>query len=303
MTDPEDRSPLPAGAGRGARRLALLPPEAARPVPDRQLRQGPRAGHPDHRGGRGGEPPPRRRAHLPARRRRPAEPRRQRRHQPRHRAGPPDLRDRRRARHRGRARARSRPSSSPSTSPTATRSSRSGRPCSATTTARALPEVQDPGGRNNTLWFQEAPDATGEVQQRFHLDIVVPREVAEERVAAAVAAGGTLVSEDGGAGVLGARRRARQQGLRLHRRRPGARRGVRSPSQILGRLSHSGAGGRPVRLRWCHAQGHSCTHATCELSQDRLRAHVDPSPPTAGPRGFLLGHEHAQARARQEADR
>ena len=57
-------------------------------------------------------------------------------------------------------------------------------------------EIQDPGGRNNTLWFQEAPDATGEVQQRFHLDIVVPREIAEERVAAAVAAGGTLVSEE-----------------------------------------------------------------------------------------------------------
>lgn len=58
------------------------------------------------------------------------------------------------------------------------------------------PEIMDKAGRNNTLWFQEAPDATGEVQQRFHLDIVVPREVAEERVAAAVAAGGTLVSED-----------------------------------------------------------------------------------------------------------
>ena len=58
------------------------------------------------------------------------------------------------------------------------------------------PEVFDKGGRNNTLWFQTAPDATGEVQQRFHLDIVVPREVAEERVQAAVDAGGTLVSTD-----------------------------------------------------------------------------------------------------------
>jgi 4a-hydroxytetrahydrobiopterin dehydratase len=57
-------------------------------------------------------------------------------------------------------------------------------------------EIMDPGGRNNTLWFQSAPEATGEVQQRFHLDIVVPRDVAEERVRAAVAAGGTLVSED-----------------------------------------------------------------------------------------------------------
>ena len=58
------------------------------------------------------------------------------------------------------------------------------------------PEVFDPGGRNNTLWFQEAPDATGDVQQRFHLDIVVPRDVAEERLQAALDAGGTLVSTD-----------------------------------------------------------------------------------------------------------
>lgn len=57
-------------------------------------------------------------------------------------------------------------------------------------------QVEDPAGRNPALWFQEAPEATGEVQQRFHLDIVVPRDVAEERVAAAVAAGGTLVTEE-----------------------------------------------------------------------------------------------------------
>ncbi len=58
------------------------------------------------------------------------------------------------------------------------------------------PEVYDKGGRNNTLWFQKAPEATGEVQQRFHLDIVVPREVAEERLQAALDAGGILVSTD-----------------------------------------------------------------------------------------------------------
>lgn len=57
-------------------------------------------------------------------------------------------------------------------------------------------EVSDPSGRNSLLWFQTAPEATGELQQRFHLDITVPREVAEERVQAAVDAGGTLVSTD-----------------------------------------------------------------------------------------------------------
>ena len=57
-------------------------------------------------------------------------------------------------------------------------------------------EIMDPDGRNNTLWFQESPGASGEVQQRFHLDIVVPRDIAEERVRAAIAAGGTLVSTD-----------------------------------------------------------------------------------------------------------
>ena len=57
-------------------------------------------------------------------------------------------------------------------------------------------EVWDNAGRNNTIWFQNAPEATGDVQQRFHLDIVVPREVAEERVQAAIDAGGTLVGTD-----------------------------------------------------------------------------------------------------------
>jgi len=56
-------------------------------------------------------------------------------------------------------------------------------------------QVEDPSGRLPALWFQQAPDATGEVQQRFHLDIRVPREIAEDRVRAAVDAGGTLVSD------------------------------------------------------------------------------------------------------------
>lgn len=56
-------------------------------------------------------------------------------------------------------------------------------------------EVVDPRGVLPTLWFQgtephEVP------QQRFHLDVHVPHDVAEERVAAALAAGGTLVSDE-----------------------------------------------------------------------------------------------------------
>ncbi len=45
------------------------------------------------------------------------------------------------------------------------------------------------------LWFQQT-EAHPEPRQRFHVDITVPPEVAEGRIAAALAAGGTLVSDD-----------------------------------------------------------------------------------------------------------
>jgi 4a-hydroxytetrahydrobiopterin dehydratase len=57
-------------------------------------------------------------------------------------------------------------------------------------------ELNDPNGTRPTLWFQKAEKATGEVQQRFHLDVRVPPEVAEDRVRAALDAGGTLVSDE-----------------------------------------------------------------------------------------------------------
>ncbi|MCW2764199.1 MAG: Pterin-4-alpha-carbinolamine dehydratase, partial [Nocardioides sp.] len=56
-------------------------------------------------------------------------------------------------------------------------------------------ELVDPDGALPTIWFQET-DAHEEPRQRFHLDIRVPPEVAEDRVAAALAAGGTLVSDE-----------------------------------------------------------------------------------------------------------
>lgn len=57
-------------------------------------------------------------------------------------------------------------------------------------------ELVDPHGSRPTLWFQESerrsPDG---VEQRFHLDVRVPPEVAERRIAAAVAAGGRMLSD------------------------------------------------------------------------------------------------------------
>jgi 4a-hydroxytetrahydrobiopterin dehydratase len=45
------------------------------------------------------------------------------------------------------------------------------------------------------LWFQRT-DPHEEPRQRFHLDITVPPEVAQQRIDAALAAGGRLVSDD-----------------------------------------------------------------------------------------------------------
>ena len=56
-------------------------------------------------------------------------------------------------------------------------------------------DVVDPAQELPPLWFQ-ATDSTAPDRQRFHLDITVPPEVAGERIAAAVAAGGH-VADDG----------------------------------------------------------------------------------------------------------
>ena len=56
-------------------------------------------------------------------------------------------------------------------------------------------ELRDLSGSKPTLWFQET-DRHEEPRQRFHLDVRVPAEVAEARVAAALEAGGTLVTDE-----------------------------------------------------------------------------------------------------------
>jgi 4a-hydroxytetrahydrobiopterin dehydratase len=56
-------------------------------------------------------------------------------------------------------------------------------------------EVVDPRGRIPTIWFQRS-DPHAEPRQRWHLDVRVPREVVEQRIAAALEAGGTLVTDE-----------------------------------------------------------------------------------------------------------
>jgi 4a-hydroxytetrahydrobiopterin dehydratase len=53
----------------------------------------------------------------------------------------------------------------------------------------------DSGDDLPLLWFQQT-EPHEPPRQRFHLDVIVPPEVAPGRIAAALAAGGTLVSDD-----------------------------------------------------------------------------------------------------------
>ena len=55
-------------------------------------------------------------------------------------------------------------------------------------------DVVDPSGRVPLLWFQHTV-AHETPRQRFHFDVWVPHDVAERRIAAAVAAGGRVVDD------------------------------------------------------------------------------------------------------------
>ncbi|HEX2176788.1 MAG TPA: 4a-hydroxytetrahydrobiopterin dehydratase [Nocardioidaceae bacterium] len=55
-------------------------------------------------------------------------------------------------------------------------------------------DVADPSGRLPLLWFQQT-DAHETPRQRFHVDLWVPHDVGDERIAAAVAAGGQVVDD------------------------------------------------------------------------------------------------------------
>lgn len=61
-------------------------------------------------------------------------------------------------------------------------------------------EVRDGAGRLPNLWFADA-DAPGGAHPRFHVEVYVAPEVVEERVAAVVAAGGTVVDDSEAPGL------------------------------------------------------------------------------------------------------
>ena len=52
----------------------------------------------------------------------------------------------------------------------------------------------DPYGRGPAFWFQQMDEPRPQ-RNRIHIDVTVPHDVAEQRIAAAIAAGGTLVSD------------------------------------------------------------------------------------------------------------
>lgn len=55
-------------------------------------------------------------------------------------------------------------------------------------------EIRDAAGRVPNLWFGDV-DENGGAGQRFHLEVYVPPEEAERRIAAVITAGGTVVDD------------------------------------------------------------------------------------------------------------
>jgi 4a-hydroxytetrahydrobiopterin dehydratase len=56
-------------------------------------------------------------------------------------------------------------------------------------------DLRDSAGRNPTVWFQKT-DSQEPDRQRFHLDVSVPANAAQERLQAVLDAGGTLVTDE-----------------------------------------------------------------------------------------------------------
>lgn len=126
---------------------------------------------------------------------------------------------------------------------------------------RIYDSIFDPTGRVPGLWFQGTePHETP--RQRWHFDLWLAPEVADERIAAAVAAGGSIVDDAGGTVLHRARRPRRQPGLRLHLARP--RLTTRSRSRNPARVCPFGPGQCPLLRQCCQdvspaVESHHCS--------------------------------------------
>ena len=56
------------------------------------------------------------------------------------------------------------------------------------------PAIMDPAGIGPPFWFQQM-DSPWPQRNRIHIDVTVPHDVAEARISAALAAGGTMVND------------------------------------------------------------------------------------------------------------
>ena len=73
--------------------------------------------------------------------------------------------------------------------------------------------IKDPTRIGPAFWFQQMDEPRTE-RNRFHIDVIVPHEIAQERIDAARAAGGVVVTVR--PVVVGAGRRRGQRSLCLH---------------------------------------------------------------------------------------
>ena len=88
-------------------------------------------------------------------------------------------------------------------------------------------DIFDPHSKGPPFWFQQM-DAPRPQRNRIHIDVYVPHDQAEARVAAALAAGGHVVSDENAPGVVDAGRRRGQRGRRRPLAGPGLARSTRS---------------------------------------------------------------------------
>ncbi len=87
--------------------------------------------------------------------------------------------------------------------------------------------IKDPTRIGPAFWFQQMDEPRTE-RNRFHIDVIVPHEIAQERIDAARAAGGVVVTVR--PVVVGAGRHRGQRSLCLHL--AGPRVGVSSPPAV-----------------------------------------------------------------------